>query len=81
MYVCRVSEVDAVRCAQFTLERHDTTRHNTTFGHIFPRTCWRRRQLVSDEFATCYGQVANLLTASGVGVPTRHVTTLIAVIH
>ena len=47
--------------AQFPLERHDTTRHDLSV--FFP--------------LGIVGDVANLLTASAVGVPSRHLTTLI----
>ena len=62
--------------AQFPLERHD-------LSVTFPRGLVGDvdRQLVGDKLATCYGQVANLLTASAVGDTTCHVTTLIVVIH
>ena len=63
-----------------TATRHDTTRLVGNFPVTSPRTRWRRRQLVGDKLATCYGQVANLWTTGAVGVHTRHVT-LIAVIH
>ena len=64
--------------AQFPLQRHDTTRLVANFPVTSPRTCWRQ---VGDLLRTCYGQVANLLTTGAVGVPTRHVTTLITVIY
>ena len=44
-------------------------------------TTMLRRQHIGDLLRTCYGQVANLLTTGAVGVSTRHVMTLIAVIH
>ena len=37
----------------------DTTRLVGNFRVTSPRTCWRRRQLVSDTLATCYGLVTD----------------------